>query len=349
MIIELLTERMLAEVDEHGIGRMTFNNPAKRNALSLEMWQGVADILERFAAADSVRVAVMSGAGGKAFVSGADISEFDAKRSNAEQRREYGRIAARGGRALTTFRKPLIAEITGYCIGGGLATALDADIRFATPDSTFGIPAAKLGLGYQYGGLAKLARMVGPSRGAGHLVLRTVPECRGGARHRVDQFHRSARRNLGASDRVRATRRGERATHRGCRQGRGQCVGGGCTSRGSRPGPGVGGFVLRLGGLPGRPARVRGKTQARIPRRLMDLIDVYAAAQDSVHTYRIPALAVTRQGTLLAFARSAADRRRRRPATSIWLCGAAPMAATLGAIRSRCGTTPEIPAATRHP
>ena len=128
------------------------------------MWQGVADTLEQFDADESVRVVVMSGAGGKAFVSGADISEFDSKRSNAEQRREYGRIAAQGRRALTTFRKPLIAEITGFCIGGGLATALDADVRFATPESTFGIPAAKLGLGYQYEGLAKLARLVGPSR-----------------------------------------------------------------------------------------------------------------------------------------------------------------------------------------
>lgn len=164
MKIDVSTQRMRAEVDDHGIGRMTFNNPAKRNALSLDMWQGVAEILERFEADGHVRVAVMTGAGGKAFVSGADISEFDTKRANAEQRREYGRVAARGGRALATFPKPLIAEIAGYCIGGGLATALDADIRFATPDSTFGIPAAKLGLGYGYGGLAKLARVVGPAQ-----------------------------------------------------------------------------------------------------------------------------------------------------------------------------------------
>lgn len=163
MRIPVCTERMLAEVDADGIGRMTFNNPAKRNALSLDMWQGIAEILERFDE-DDVRVVVMAGAGGKAFVSGADISEFDTKRSNAEQRAEYGRISARGSRALSTFRKPLIAEIAGYCIGGGLATALGADIRFATPDSTFGIPAARLGLGYQYGGLAKLARIVGPAR-----------------------------------------------------------------------------------------------------------------------------------------------------------------------------------------
>ena len=164
MKIDLSTDRMLAEIDEHGVGRLVFNNPAKHNALSLEMWQGVADALERFESDDDVRVAVMSGAGGRAFVSGADISEFDSKRSNAEQRREYGRVSARGGRALATFSKPLIAEITGYCIGGGLATALNADIRFATPDSTFGIPAAKLGLGYGYDGLAKLARAVGPGR-----------------------------------------------------------------------------------------------------------------------------------------------------------------------------------------
>ena len=164
MNIDLSTERMTAAIDQHGVGRMTFNNPAKRNALSLDMWQGVAEAMQRFETDDGVRVAVMNGAGGKAFVSGADISEFDSKRSNAEQRAEYGRIAAQGGHALATFRKPLIAEITGYCIGGGLATALNADIRFATPDSTFGIPAAKLGLGYAYDGLAKLARIVGPAR-----------------------------------------------------------------------------------------------------------------------------------------------------------------------------------------
>ena len=164
MMIDLSTDRMRAEIDEYGVGRLVFNNPAKHNALSLDMWQGVADALERFEADDEVRVAVMSGAGGKSFVSGADIGEFDSRRSNAEQRREYGRVSARGGRALATFTKPLIAEITGYCIGGGLATALNADIRFATPDSTFGIPAAKLGLGYGYEGLAKLARTVGPAR-----------------------------------------------------------------------------------------------------------------------------------------------------------------------------------------
>ena len=118
---------------------------------------------EWYQADSEVRVVVMTGAGGKAFASGADISEFDQHRSNAEQRRNYEAISARGNAWLAKFSKPLIGMIDGYSIGGGLATALNADVRFATPSSTFGIPAAKLGLGYEYPGLAKLARLVGPS------------------------------------------------------------------------------------------------------------------------------------------------------------------------------------------
>lgn len=162
--VTLNTGKILAHVDELGIGWLIFNQPERHNALSLEMWQGVSDVLEQYAERADVRLAVMRGAGGKAFVSGADISEFDSKRSNAVQKDEYGRVAGRANRWLARFDKPLIALIEGYCIGGGLATALAADIRFATPDSRFGIPAARLGLGYEYDGLAKLARIVGPSR-----------------------------------------------------------------------------------------------------------------------------------------------------------------------------------------
>ncbi|MCP5182959.1 MAG: enoyl-CoA hydratase/isomerase family protein [Pseudomonadales bacterium] len=163
MRIALKTEKIIGDVSGN-IGWLIFNNPERRNALSLEMWQGIADTLRAFAANDDVRVVIMRGAGGKAFVSGADISEFDQHRSNAEQRASYGEVAGEANRQLATFAKPLLALIEGFCIGGGLATALAADIRFASPDSRFGIPAARLGLGYEYEGLAKLTRVVGPAR-----------------------------------------------------------------------------------------------------------------------------------------------------------------------------------------
>jgi enoyl-CoA hydratase len=161
-MIELKTDKILASVDD-GIGWLTFNHPQRRNAVSLEMWQGIGDALEAFQNDESVRVVVMRGAGGKAFASGADISEFDQHRADAQQRKEYGKISGRGHHWLSHLDKPFIAMIQGFCIGGGLAIALNADVRFATPPSRFGIPAAKLGLGYEYAGTAKLARLVGPS------------------------------------------------------------------------------------------------------------------------------------------------------------------------------------------
>jgi enoyl-CoA hydratase/carnithine racemase len=163
MELELSTDRIRGVIDGR-IGWLIFNNPARHNALSLEMWRGMAEVLRAFAANPEVRVAVMRGAGRKAFVSGADISEFDQHRANADQRASYGEVAGDANRELARFQKPLLALIEGYCIGGGLATALAADIRIASPDSRFGIPAAKLGLGYEYEGLAKLARVVGPAR-----------------------------------------------------------------------------------------------------------------------------------------------------------------------------------------
>ncbi|MBQ74551.1 MAG: enoyl-CoA hydratase [Gammaproteobacteria bacterium] len=160
--MKLDTTKMLADVED-GIGWITFNNPERRNAISLEMWEGLGTILESFQHDESVRVVVMKGAGEKAFVSGADISEFDSKRGNAEQKKLYAAVSANASLWLGKMDKPLIAMIQGFCIGGGLATALSADIRFATVDSTFGIPAAKLGLGYEYGGLKALSDLVGPS------------------------------------------------------------------------------------------------------------------------------------------------------------------------------------------
>lgn len=146
-----------------GVGWLVFNNPERRNAMSLEMWQGLGDAAEALQADPAVRVVVMRGAGGRAFVSGADISEFEQHRANAQQKEAYGAIAARGHQGLANLTKPLVALIEGFCVGGGLALALTADMRFASAGSRFGIPAAKLGLGYEYAGIAALARLVGPS------------------------------------------------------------------------------------------------------------------------------------------------------------------------------------------
>jgi len=162
MLDQPLTSKMIAEKDG-GIGRIIFNNPARHNAVSLEMWQALAAIIDDFNRDDAIRVIVLSGAGGKAFVSGADISEFKEKRNSAEAAAEYSRISEAGRVALAETPKPTIAMIRGYCIGGGLATAIACDLRIAAEGSKFGIPAAKLGLGYAYDGVKKLVDLIGPA------------------------------------------------------------------------------------------------------------------------------------------------------------------------------------------
>jgi enoyl-CoA hydratase len=162
MLDQPITSKMLAEKDG-AVGHIIFNNPARHNAVSLEMWQGLAQIMDDFEADDAVRVIVVSGAGGKAFVSGADISEFKEKRANEDAAAAYSRISEASRLRLQDTLKPTIAMIRGYCIGGGLATAITCDIRIAAEGSRFGIPAAKLGLGYAYDGIKKLIDLVGPA------------------------------------------------------------------------------------------------------------------------------------------------------------------------------------------
>ncbi len=160
--MRLNTHKMIAE-KKGQIGWITFNNPARRNAVSLEMWEALGVIVSDFQQDDNIRVIVLKGAGDKAFVSGADISEFEEKRNSPASEEEYAKKYALGSGMLYQLDKPLIAMIQGFCIGGGLAIALSADIRFATDDSKFGIPAAKLGLGYGYSGTKILSDLVGPS------------------------------------------------------------------------------------------------------------------------------------------------------------------------------------------
>ena len=160
--LQLQTDRMLAHV-ENGVGWITFNQPAKRNAVSLDMWTAIPAIIEAFAADDEVRVVVMKGAGDKAFVSGADISEFEEKRNTEEQIKAYDRATGAAHESLRALEMPLIAMIRGFCIGGGLAISLSADLRISADDGQFGVPAARLGVGYGYNGIKELMHIVGPS------------------------------------------------------------------------------------------------------------------------------------------------------------------------------------------
>ena len=154
--------KMLAEVDD-GVGLITFNQPEKRNAMSVQMWEGLGEILDAFAADAGVRVVVLTGAGAKAFVSGADISQFEKDRADANAQVEYDKLTSAGRDKLAGFPKPVIARIRGYCLGGGLGIAMQADIRIAAVDSEFGIPAARLGIAYGYDMVRKLVSLVGPA------------------------------------------------------------------------------------------------------------------------------------------------------------------------------------------
>jgi enoyl-CoA hydratase len=153
-------EKMLAAKAD-GIGRMTFNNPERRNAVSLDMWDRAEEILKDFAADDAVRVIVLTGAGGKAFVSGADISKFESERASLEAAQAYNARVDGLLADLIALPKPTIAEIDGFCIGGGLGLAVACDLRFCSAKSQFGLPAARLGLGYRYAGLKRLVDTVG--------------------------------------------------------------------------------------------------------------------------------------------------------------------------------------------
>ena len=159
---ELAGGKILSSVED-AVGTITFNQPEKHNAMSVAMWAGLEQILDGWEKNSAVRVVVLTGAGDKAFMSGADISEFEERRSNDDQQREYER-AIHGGRSkLVAFSKPIIARVRGYCLGGGLAMAIQADIRIAAEDSQFGIPAARLGLGYGFHSVRRLVSLVGPA------------------------------------------------------------------------------------------------------------------------------------------------------------------------------------------
>lgn len=160
--VETGTDKILSHIED-GIGHIVFNNPEKRNAVSMEMWQAVDQALDAFAVDPAVSVVVLSGAGGKAFVSGADVSKFENERATQEAVARYSEVTAAVYAKTQAFAKPTIARIQGYCVGGGVALALCCDMRICGETSKFAVPAAKLGLGYSVANVKRAVDILGPS------------------------------------------------------------------------------------------------------------------------------------------------------------------------------------------
>ena len=280
--IPLDTDKMLAW-SEDGIGWMIFNNPEKLNAMGVAMNAAIPTILHSFRDDPDVRVVVMAGAGDRAFVSGADISEFEAQRSNPETIAKYDAIGAAAGRAYGELQKPIIAMIQGFCMGGGLLTALRADLRIASDDSQFGVPAARLGLGYGYGGVKTLADLVGLA--AAQEILLTgkrfpaADAARWGLVNRVttrDELEPTVH-ELAATIAQNAplTIRGDPNGHPRDSEG--------SREKGHAAGGGVGAKLLRVGGLQGGASGVHGEAASRVPGglRAIDRAPILSAENSS--------------------------------------------------------------------
>ncbi len=152
---ELITKK------ENGVGWVIFSNPAKFNAVTYDMWVELPKILGAYEADPEVRVIVITGEGEKAFISGADISQFEKNRSSADAQVMYNAATAEAYKAPIRCAKPVIARIRGICIGGGLGLAAACDVRIAAEDAVFRMPAARMGLGYGYSGIQRFVQIMG--------------------------------------------------------------------------------------------------------------------------------------------------------------------------------------------
>lgn len=155
------TDRVETWLDQTTL-HIRFNNVARHNALSVDMWEAVPVLLSQAEQDMRVRLVVFSGAGEKAFVSGADISQFEDMRAAKEAVTRYEQMAETALMSIYNFPKPTLACIRGYCIGGGVNVAISCDMRIAASDAVFSVPAAKLGLGYRYSAMKNLVDLIGP-------------------------------------------------------------------------------------------------------------------------------------------------------------------------------------------
>jgi enoyl-CoA hydratase/carnithine racemase len=158
----MTSDKMIAEKAD-GLGWIVFNNPERHNAVSLDMWLAAIEMVGDFVKDDAVRVIIVRGGGEKSFISGADISKFDDERAEAEAVARYNEATETAYTDLLNAPKPTIAMIQGYCIGGGANLAACCDLRICSDNARFAIPAAKLGLGYDYPRVRRIMNLIGPS------------------------------------------------------------------------------------------------------------------------------------------------------------------------------------------
>ncbi len=150
------------------IGRLVLDNPERRNAINADMWRAIPPAIAGFEADPDVRCIVLRGEGTAAFAAGADISEFEKNRASESDVKAYEAATSAAHHAIEHSSKPVIAQIHGFCVGGGLAVALSCDLRYANASSQFAIPAARLGLGYGIHGTGRLVSTVG------HAIAREI-------------------------------------------------------------------------------------------------------------------------------------------------------------------------------
>ena len=158
-----MTERIIARKDG-AIGHLVFNNLARHNAISLDMAEAVPGVIADFEKDPAIRVVIVSGAGERAFAAGSDISSFGEVRADPARNKRYNEINEDAYGAVYRCAKPTIAMIRGYCIGGGLDFATSCDLRLCSDDSTFAVPAGRLGLGYGHEGIERIGRVIGTMR-----------------------------------------------------------------------------------------------------------------------------------------------------------------------------------------
>lgn len=144
------------------VATVVFDHAARRNAMTVSMWQSIPGICRAVENIRGIRVVVLRGAGDEAFVAGADISQFEEHRQGSDVR-HYDAMTAAATEALVALPMPVVAAIHGFCIGGGLALALSADVRYAADDAAFGLPPARLGIGYGARAMGDLIDLVGPA------------------------------------------------------------------------------------------------------------------------------------------------------------------------------------------